>query len=194
MPCVAFIVAESARVDVPLQPQSIPLYLPSAICARHEVSTTLLNHKWRLHEAQAHDSLADLRGHLEVRAYILSYKDAYVHGQRKNTKSKALLNSLQAKIDMDAQRYRNAYISLGRLAVALGKADWQGPFQKLDESHIRHISADDGGGGWQVSWIWFAGGSMYVDRAQILNVDVNNNLQECMYHLVVLLLSRFNSS
>ncbi|PIL32910.1 hypothetical protein GSI_05028 [Ganoderma sinense ZZ0214-1] len=183
MPFVASLFAESARVDGSLQTQSTPLYLPSAICARYDVSPTLLNHEWRLREAQAHDSLADLRGHLEVRAYMCNYEDTHVRGQRENTGLKTLMNSLQAMIDMDADRYRNAYISLGRLATRLGKIDWQGPLQRLDDSHIRHISADDGSGSvgaHQISWIWFAGGSMFVNRAEILNVDVNKNLRDSL--------------
>lgn len=182
MPCVASLLAESARVCSTPEAQNTPLFLPSTICARHDVSTTLLNHEWRLREAQAHRSLADLRGHLEVRAYMMNCKDAYVRGQCENTRSKLLLNSLQAEIDMDADRYRNAYISLDGLASRLNKTNWQGPFQKLDDSHIHHLSVGDGSRSvvdQQLSWIWFAGDSIFVDPTQFLNIDVNRNLNEC---------------
>ena len=200
MPCTVSLRAKSTTLDDSLQAQNTPLLLPSSICISHVLSATLLNHEWRLREAQAHDALADLRSHLEVRAYIFNHKDAYVHGQRENMTShwQTLIDTIEAKLVLDAECYRAAYNSLSMLAIPLGKADWRGHLQKLDDSHICHISAGDRSssiGSRQISWIWRTGPTAFVQPAEILNVSVNQNLHECKCHSHLMAhFFRFNSN
>ncbi|KAI1784420.1 hypothetical protein LXA43DRAFT_901665, partial [Ganoderma leucocontextum] len=162
--------------EATLQAQNTTLFLPSAVCARHVVSTALLNHEWRLREAQAHDALSDLRRHLEVRAYV--FKDTHGRGEREDTRSKT--NSIQAKLALNTERYRAAFTALCMVAIPLGKTNWQSYLQKLEDSHICHIHADDGSGigSRHISWIWYAGGSALVFPTGVLNVGVNRILQE----------------
>ncbi len=162
--------------DSPL-PQDLALFLPSRACTQVVVPRVLLEQEWRLRQAQAYDALTDLRGHLEVRAYIYRYKDQQVRGQREGLRSNDIVHGIENKLKIDKLRYRAAYSALTTLAAALAKYDWRGSLQPLNDSDIRHISAGDGSGSEgrkELSWIWHAGGT----DDNLTSERASGNLQE----------------
>ncbi|RDX44819.1 hypothetical protein OH76DRAFT_1538089, partial [Lentinus brumalis] len=117
VPGIVSVLAQPSNVDESLQAHEVPLHLPSAACTQASVSSVLLTHEFRLRQAQAYDALADLRGHLEVRAYVFRYKDQHVRGQREHGRSIDIIKGIEGKIKMDAHRYRTAYAALMTLAM-----------------------------------------------------------------------------
>ncbi len=182
VPAVATLITQPDDADDIALPQNLPLFLPSSACIQVNVPRTLLDHEWRLREAQALDALSDLRGHLEVRAYIYRYKDHHVRGQRDGLRSRDIVNGIDNKIKMDALRYRAAYAALATLAAALGKLDWRGSLQPLHEADIRHVSVGDGSGSEgrkELSWIWKASGP--TADGNLATESVSDNLQGGAY-------------
>ncbi len=179
MPGVSTLIAQPSHADDFILPQNLPLFLPSAACAEVTVPRTLLDQEWRLREAQAYDALTDLRGHLEVRAYIYGYKDQHVRGQREGLRSNDIVEGIEDKLKVDKARYRVAYSAMTTLAAALGKLDWRGTLQPLNDADVRHVAAGDGGGSEsrkELSWVWTAGG-MHTD-GNLPDESAGANLQE----------------
>ncbi|RPD53249.1 hypothetical protein L226DRAFT_576495 [Lentinus tigrinus ALCF2SS1-7] len=177
MPGIATLIERPSHVDASSLPQNLPLLLPSTACVHIIVPNVLLTHEWRLRLAQAFDALTDLRGHLEVRAYVYRYKDHHVRGQRESLRSRDIVNGIEDKIKMDASRYCAAYSTLTTLSAALGKQDWRGSLQVLNDADIRHVAAGDGTGSegrQEISWIWKAGSG----DGNLADTNVNSNLQE----------------
>lgn len=181
MPAVVTLICQYGTTgDSPL-PQNLPLLLPSAACTDIVVPRILLEHEWRLREAQALDALTDLRGHLEVRAYVYRYKDQQVRGQRETLRSRDIVNGIESKIRLDTSRYRAAYGALMALSGALCKVDWRqsSGLQPLLDSDIRHVSAGDGSGSEgrrEISWIWKVGNAL--TESNLTDTGANINLQE----------------
>ena len=181
MPAVVTLLCKPSAVNDSPLPQNLPLLLPSAACTDILVPRILLDHEWRLWEAQALDALTDLRGHLEVRAYVYRYKDEQVRGQRETLRSRDIVNGIEGKIKLDTSRYRAAYRALMTLSGALCKLDWRqlSGLQPLLDSDIRHVSAGDGTGSEgrrEISWIWKVG-SISAD-SNLTNMGTHVNLQE----------------
>ncbi len=180
MPAVTTLIEQPQIVNDSPLPQALPLFLPSKACTQVVVPRVLLEQEWRLRQAQAYDALTDLRGHLEVRAYIYRYKDEQVRGQREGLRSHDIVHGIENKIKIDKQRYRAAYAALTTLAAALAKYDWRGSLQPLQDSDIRHISTGDGSGSEgrkELSWIWKAGGT----DDNLTSERASGNLQEGMF-------------
>ncbi|TFK78039.1 hypothetical protein K466DRAFT_607387 [Polyporus arcularius HHB13444] len=179
MPSIVTILTQPTSGDESPLPQKLPLLLPSAACIEVIVPPVLLEHEWRLRQAQAYDALTDLRGHLEVRAYVYRYKDQNLRGQREILRSRDVVNGIEGKIKLDAARYRAAYSALTTLSGALSKLDWRGSLQPLLDSDIRHVAAGDGSGSEsrrELSWIWKAGSVTSAD-GNLLDGQTEN-LQE----------------
>ncbi len=179
MPGVTTLIARPSHADESVLPQNLPLFLPSAACPEITVARTVLDQEWRLRQAQAYDALTDLRGHLEVRAYIYGYKDQHVRGQREGLRSNDIVHGIEDKITTDKTRYRAAYSAMTTLAAALGKVDWRGTLQPLNDTDIRHVAAGDGSTSEsrkEISWIWTAGG-MHTD-GNLDDEHASGNLQE----------------
>ncbi|KAI0690347.1 hypothetical protein C8T65DRAFT_588017, partial [Cerioporus squamosus] len=178
IPSVATLVAQP-RADDSILPQDHPLFLPSTACTWVTIPQLLLEHEWRLREAQAYDALTDLRGHLEVRAYLYRYKDEQVRGQKEITRSHDVIHGIDSKIKLNTSRYRAAYTALTTLSAALSKIDWRGSLQPLNDGDIWHIAAGDGSGSEgrrEISWIWKASG---VDsEGNLVDEQASGNLQE----------------
>ncbi|TFK77860.1 hypothetical protein K466DRAFT_449601, partial [Polyporus arcularius HHB13444] len=135
--------------------------------------------EFRLRQAQALDALTDLRGHLEVRAYIYGYKDQHVRGQREGNRSHDVIHGIANKIKLATSRYRAAFTALTTLSNVLGDHSWRISLRVLNDSDIRHIAAGDGTGSEgrkEISWIWktsglSSDGTVLTDQAMV-------NLQE----------------
>lgn len=122
----------------------LPVLLPSAVGRGVvPVDLKLLNIEWRLREAQAHDSLNDLRRHLRLCSHIFQYKDRFVRGQRENTRARNVIALAQDKVNSDAERYRCARSALVALSGTLGKTGWEGALKVLEDSDIRLMSKGD---------------------------------------------------
>ena len=157
---------------------NFPLLLPSSSTTLSDHA--LLDHEWRLRYAQAFDALADIRGHLEVRAHLYKFKDRFARGQHANTRSQALIKAINAKIDSDAERYRAAYSAINALAVPLIKTHWQTNLRPLLNVDIRHVTESEQAeteGRRKLSWIWSANASPNVPDA---TGNVQNSLTESM--------------
>ncbi|KAG1896035.1 uncharacterized protein F5891DRAFT_1130408 [Suillus fuscotomentosus] len=117
----------------------------------------LLKHEWELREAQAYDTLNDLR----------TYKDTFIRGQRANTRANRIINNAEHHIDTLSLKYSTARDALVNLAARLGKTDdwertlrvewckararahrWEEEVQLLWEEMRRIIAFLD----WQVGW------------------------------------------
>ena len=188
MPTVIDLLHQPGTTDSAL-PYDAKLHLPSAVCSTLSISPVLLEYKWRLRMAQALDSLSDIRRRLEVRAHMYKYKDRFTHGQRDGTRSRTLIKSLEAKIGLDADRYRGAYTALSLLAITLGKAGWSTSLRPLLESDIRHVSDSDfdsSEGRRQLSWIWLSHDITFRASGGLTRPDSQRNLQECEYNIAYL--------
>ncbi|KAI0684741.1 hypothetical protein C8T65DRAFT_701948 [Cerioporus squamosus] len=125
MPSIITLITQPASGDESPLPQKLLLFLPSAACIEVIVPPILLDHEWRLRQAQAYDTLTDLRGHLKVRAYVYRYKDQNLHGQQEILRSCDVVNSIKGKIKVDAAHYCAAYTALTTLSGALSKLDFR---------------------------------------------------------------------
>ncbi|KAG2137460.1 hypothetical protein DEU56DRAFT_945875 [Suillus clintonianus] len=121
----------------------------------------LCNIEWKLRCAQAHDGLQELRQHLRLKRHLTGFKKNWLTGQRAHTRSRAVIDTVQAKIDAAATKYRTAWRALDDLADALLRLDWEIEFPKLEDEHIRGMTEAQAGGlvseGRRfvaVSWIW----------------------------------------
>ncbi|KAH9829181.1 uncharacterized protein C8Q71DRAFT_799831 [Rhodofomes roseus] len=148
--------------------ENISLYLPSSVAKDPRISssiTGLLDIERRLRLAQANDSLDQMRRHLRARTKLYNIKDQHVRGQRYNTRSRAYIDTIQAKIDGDAERYRVAHAALLTLDPDdTGK--WQKALRPLARTDVRamHQGLDDETEGRKtLSWIWRTSGSLGSD-------------------------------
>ncbi len=182
VPGMATILPESGDEGDSCLPQELPLLLPSAACTQIAIPATSMQHEFRLRRAQALDALADLRGHLEVRAYIYGYKDQHVRGQRKGNRSNDVVHSIEGKIKLATSRYHAAFTALTTLSNVLGDHGWRLSLRVLDDSDIRHIAAGDGTGSVgrrEISWIWKTSG--LNSDGTVLTDQASVNLQEGAY-------------
>ncbi|KAH9911489.1 uncharacterized protein B0H18DRAFT_1168583 [Fomitopsis serialis] len=141
--------------DVPAY--DIPVLLPSGISSALEVSAFLQDIEWRLRHAQAHDALSDLRRHLHLRSHLYSFKDRFIRGQQANTRARSIINTTQAKVDENAERYRRARAALVSLSDRLGRTGWEATLQVLEDQHVRGLKLDESEeteGRRTLSWIW----------------------------------------
>ncbi|KAI0739290.1 hypothetical protein C8Q80DRAFT_1222396 [Daedaleopsis nitida] len=162
---------------------TIYLFLPSSACIRTSVPHILLEHEWQLRYAQAHNTLASLCARLEVRAHMYQYKDRFVCGQHKGTRSNSLLQSVEAKKHLDIIRYRAVFAALEVLSAALNKTNWRGSLKKLRDEDVDHVSSGDGSGSEgrrELSWIWLTGGGSGVTlQTEAGQENIDTSLREC---------------
>ncbi|KAG1726114.1 hypothetical protein EDB19DRAFT_1897694 [Suillus lakei] len=104
---------------------NINLFLPSS-----------LPHRWELREAQAYDTLNDLR----------TYKDTFIRGQRANTQANGIINNAEHRIDALSLKYTTSRGALLKLASRLGKNDdWERSLKPLDkQKDAVPLKHDDG--------------------------------------------------
>jgi hypothetical protein len=156
----------------------ISLFLPSSLPSTAPCDERLLRHEWELRKAQANDALNDLRSVLNLRYHLYKYKDAFIRGQRANTRANGIISSAELRIDTLSAKYTASRDALVGLASRLNKnEDWEKTLKPLD----RHKDAvplkyDDGKtlGQQDISWIWKTSG---VSNSNDLG------LQDCKYIL-----------
>ncbi|KAJ7715472.1 hypothetical protein B0H16DRAFT_1741913 [Mycena metata] len=80
-----------------VQVQHMALWLPSSIRGRVECAVDLYEHEFRLQEAQAHESLDDVRHQLLLRTHLYKHKDAYVRGVKANTRAQTKIEGVEER-------------------------------------------------------------------------------------------------
>lgn len=173
MPCVSRLRSSDYIATEP-KVYSINLLLPSAITSGLPCEERLLNYEWDLREAQANDALHDIRHVLNMKYHLYKHKDAFVRGQRANTRATGILNNVDNRIDALAAKYNAARNALVKLASRLQKDDdWKLTFKPLDRAKDAvPLRQDDGStiGQQTVSWIWKTHG---------VSTNTEYGLQDC---------------
>ena len=166
MPSVAFLRAKADQEGggKALDPATINLLLPSQIIGRAECDQRLFQFEWRLRFAQAHDALNDIRRLLVLRSRLHRSKERLARGQSQNTRSLAVLNRVNAKIQYSARKYRNTRSLLQQLEQKVLVVSWDRQLQLLRDEDIRPLSEGDGSGTTEgqrvLSWIWRVQGNV----------------------------------
>lgn len=143
------------------RPETMPLWLPSAIGRKASCDHRLRELEWALRHAQAHDALNELRHGLRLRSYLYIDKDRFQRGQRQNTRSRTIIQRANTKIQSSATKYRVARTALMSLARSLSRVGWDRSLSHLADKDIRGISAGLEGeteGRRTLSWIWTRSG------------------------------------
>ncbi|KAG2096706.1 uncharacterized protein F5147DRAFT_747542 [Suillus discolor] len=157
MPCVSRL-RSSDNIAMELKVHNINLLLPSAIPTSLPCEHRLLEFKWVLREAQANDALNDIHNVVNLKYHLYKHKDAFIQGQRANTRATGVINNADNQIDTLAAKYNAARDALIKLAPRLQKDnEWQLTLKPLDRTKDAvPLTQDDGTtvGQQRVSWIW----------------------------------------
>lgn len=137
--------------------------MPSAVANLGIACDVNLCHiEWKLRCAQAHDGLQELHQHLQLKWHLTGFKRDWIRGQRAHTRSRAVINTVQLKVDGAATKYRTAWTALKSLSIKLSKLTWEVEFPKLNDGDIQGMMEGQAGGEAEtegrrlvsVSWIW----------------------------------------
>ncbi|KAG1735547.1 hypothetical protein EDB19DRAFT_1993303 [Suillus lakei] len=157
MPCVSRLHSSDYITTKP-KVHSINLLLLSAIPSGLPCKEHLLNYEWDLREAQANDALHDIHHVLNMKYHLYKHKDAFIRGQRANTRATGILNNVDNQIDTLAAKYNAAWNALVKLAPRLQKDnDWKLTFKQLNHAKDAVLLRQDDRstiGQQTVSWIW----------------------------------------
>ncbi|KAF7367949.1 hypothetical protein MSAN_00860000 [Mycena sanguinolenta] len=118
------------------KPETIKIFLPSSVPAADREAVCapgLVAQEDRLRKAQAEDALRDLRRGLRTRTFAHKFKRQHLSGQGMYTKSRSLLDGIEAGIRVAAGRYRAARAALLTLR---GPGDWERVLQVLRKEDV----------------------------------------------------------
>ncbi|KAF9555789.1 hypothetical protein CPC08DRAFT_779954 [Agrocybe pediades] len=155
---------DDAKCTTPVAVSDIKLFLPSSSKETLACSQSLLTYEWEFRFAQAHDILNSIRGLLLLRAHMINSKQSHSRGQRMQTRSLKLLNSVSTKISALTAAYSHTRTALEQLSIPLEKMTWQSMLRPLDQSDLVALySTDDsvrlGEGRRTLPWIWKVDGT-----------------------------------
>ena len=141
--------------------ENIPLFLPSSLDAERRERVCLpqvAEYERLLRMAQLQDSLIELRHTHKIRRKLLVNHITQVagQGQRANTCSRAVLNSVESRIAKFVDRYRVTYRALLQLDPI---GSWRDTYLELKDSDNRGPGKEKaeegvGDGTYFRSWIW----------------------------------------
>ncbi|KAG6836222.1 hypothetical protein H0H93_010103 [Arthromyces matolae] len=150
-----------------IHPYTMSLWLPSQIGVKLNYESVLPEIEWKLRVAQAFEALDTLRSNLQLRSHLYKFKDRFSRGQHANTRARASIETVQARIQAAAEDYRAAHKALDLLSVVLATrtdlgdvnpANWSKRFFVLETVDIRELSEADhkqvSEGRRKISWIW----------------------------------------
>jgi len=143
MPSVIVIREKAADTTEYPEAYDIPLMLPSSLSAQTLCDRRLLQIKFELRFAQCNEALNDLRNELCARAYVLIDKSRFQRGQKANTRSESIIDTIKTKVDQAAEEYRGARAALSALATRLNKVGWDRDFLPLQDGDIRPLVIED---------------------------------------------------
>jgi hypothetical protein len=161
-PCVAPLLAPSLDIpDLDTRPvehaEAIHLHLPSLLPVNlHQTITNVCDREHRLREAQADDSLSEIRRQCRIIKGLWQFKKLNVAGMgnKPNTRMRTLYNRFNNKTQRCAERYRAAR----RVLLALDPSgSWCRRLRQLNADDIRGPGRDDemsSNGRFEQSWIW----------------------------------------
>lgn len=159
------------------QPETTPLYLPSAITSSQRLTGCLpgiVDKERRLRLAQADDALGELRRQLRIASTIRDYKKAQIGSSQKlGTKTRSILRRFHEKTHRCARRYSAAFKALAALDP---DGEWKTRLKVLDHAKdIRgpHRDEDDPSseGTREMSWIWYASAGGGRPSMEAVNAD-----------------------
>ncbi|KAL1658415.1 hypothetical protein GGF50DRAFT_92641 [Schizophyllum commune] len=180
---------ESAEADSPraVDAEQMKLYMPSDLPAsirRMSCAEGLPEKELKLRVAQAHDFLQAIRRKLHAKQYHIVWRNENTTGQKKSTRARQLLQTLQDKINLDATGYRRARDAILALRGVSEAPDFppllasdlrlEGEEDEPDAAAIaaiaragqvnrpRHIHVSTGTQ--KMSWIWTATGLPDADK------------------------------
>jgi len=152
--------------------ENVPLFLPSNLDSERREKICLqqvAEHERLLRMAQLQDSLIELRHSRKIRRKLLlnHYIQIAGQGQRANTRSRTVLNSVENRIAKFVERYRIAYQALLKLDPT---GDWQATYLELKDDDNRGPGKEDdeegvGDGSYFRSWIWLPNPQVSADTA-----------------------------
>jgi hypothetical protein len=176
--------------------ENIPLHLPSSLDSETRARVCVqqvADHERLLCIAQLQDSLVELRHTRKIRRQLMMnhYMQIAGQGTRANTRSRAVLSSIEGRIAKYVERYRIARKALIRLDPT---GDWQETYLELKDSDNRGPGKDIeergvGDGSYFRSWIWLpnprapassdiaAGEEGALDEEGVLQEDVNEAIR-----------------
>ena len=143
--------------------ESIKLWLPSQLDAAERdslCSRGVITSERELRFGQLHDSLNELRRARRIRRGLITFHKVQLagEGQKTQTKSRAVLHSVQERINRSAHHYRAARDALLQLDPS---GSWQDIYRTLDNRDNRgpgkepeEAPASDGQ--YVPSWIWLS--------------------------------------
>jgi hypothetical protein len=141
--------------------ENVPLLLPSSLDLERRERICLqqvAEHEQLLRMAQLQDSLTSLRDARKVRRKLLVNHHTQIagQGQRANTRSRAVMDSVESRIHRSVDRYRAAYRALLQLDPT---SDWQQTYMELKDRDNRGPGKETseaglGDGSYFRSWIW----------------------------------------
>jgi len=142
----------------------------------------LVDKEKRMREAQAHDSLAELRKMLRVTMGLSHYKQTQLGpSQRANTRARSMIARYREKVDRCADRYRAA-------RVALLTIEPHGNWSHLQELHDKDIRLpcqnddDKSEGQRELSWIWMAQRVGSEDVTAAGDDEINDSESQFRFH------------
>lgn len=115
----------------------LPSSLPTEIMRACSKRLVLMEKELRI--SQCRDSLVQLRTKLTAQARLLKYKFVHVRHQAPNTRSRGLIKSVNAKIEVIAAKYRHAFAALHALDWC-GGSEWRSEFLELRKQDVRCLS------------------------------------------------------
>lgn len=131
--------SDGVRIDLPsiCLPSGLPAELRAALPPQHN----LVDKERRLRRAQCDDALFELRRHLRIRASAFRQKKMTTRGQRESTRAQTVLSQFTSKINLIAERYREAFAALQVLDTN-PSAEWRKHLRPLRNEDIRPMHAD----------------------------------------------------
>lgn len=145
----------ASETSAEIAPWDFPLHLPSSLPPRTTCLPILRQHEFQLREAQAYEALDALRDHLRLRTHMYKYKNKNIIGQRANTRSQNLINSVQERANASATKYRTARTALENLSRHVDNETWRTRLLPLNQEDVRPLKEDgESEGRRTLSWIW----------------------------------------
>lgn len=121
-------------------PEDVTLYLPSHLPSdlRSKIcDSNLLFAEEELREAEAYESLEDLRRHLRSRMFANKYKIKNITGQRANTRARTWQKTIDDRAISAKHRYCRARSALFQLR---GCGDWEDVLRVLNDEDVRALN------------------------------------------------------
>ena len=151
----------------PLSVQNLNLYLPSTLVGELVIQKDFLETEWRLRLTHAEETLNDLRGLLLMRSMMWNSKNRHMRGQKQQTKSQTLLEGVERRIHVTAEKYRSIREALVLLAAPLHETAWEKVFLPLNKADIVGLTSMEkikpNEGRKKLTWIWNVQGMDITD-------------------------------